>query len=339
MRDIHFNNFNQMLVSTLDRDQLGLANGKMGYCIYFFWLNRIENNEEYNIVAERLIDDILENIDTLKSIDIKNGLAGIGLGINYLIEEGYVTGNVNILLKNIDDLIFKHLNLPKYYTSINPLSTTQLLYYLCIRLKGQKEHSESEYLFKELIIKTVNNLYEKINLKFSEEALSYNIDYLLPQFLYVLSKIYSLNFYNYRILKILEEMTPLIRSTIPLLHCNRLYLLWGLDSIDKQVEISGWRNHIKLLRRECHIEIIFNEELSNNNIFFYNGVASIYFLITGLHRYFTPKEISQYNQQIKQKIESSEIWNILETDPYYFEDYKGLLNGFCGVSVLHHIIK
>lgn len=337
--DVQINKFNKILIDTFDKEGLGLDNGQMGYCIYFFWLSRIENNKEYRKFAENLIDEIFEKVHTLKAIDINNGLSGIGIGINYLIREGYVTGNINVILKTIDDLIFRHLCIKKYYNSIDSIVITHLLYYLYIRVKDQKINSESHYLFKELIIKTVNILYEKVDSKLSEEPVSYIIDYQLPLFLFVLSKIYSLDYYNYRIIKILEEISPRVLTIIPFLQSNRLYLLWGLDSISKQVEIFGWNNHIKLLRRECDIDHILINELGKNNIFFNDGVASIYYLLSELHNYFPPCEIRRLNLLMDNKVKSSDFWKLLELDLYSFDNNKGLLSGFCGVSIMLNLIK
>ncbi|MBF0576026.1 lanthionine synthetase LanC family protein [Dysgonomonas sp. GY617] len=78
---------NKKLIASLNSENnLGLATGKMGYCLYFYVLSRKLNNKEYQDTAEKLLDEIFDNIQMVSGIDVKNGLAGIGLGIDYLIK-------------------------------------------------------------------------------------------------------------------------------------------------------------------------------------------------------------------------------------------------------------
>lgn len=103
---------NGTLISSLnDTDiPLGLADGKMGICIYFYILSRYEKNKEYENIAENILDEIFKNIDKTTSIDVRTGITGIGLGITYLIKNKHVDGNINIILKDIDDTVFKNIS-------------------------------------------------------------------------------------------------------------------------------------------------------------------------------------------------------------------------------------
>lgn len=200
-------------------------------------------------------------------------------------------------------------------------------------MKDQKENSEEEYLFKELIIQTINNLYERVDLKFYEEPLSYTVDYPLPQLLFVLSEIYSFNFYRQRLDKIIEKLGCKTLSTIPLLHSNRLYLLWGMISLQKYIQDKNWEKHIKLIKEQIDIEVILNSELRDKNIFFNDGYASVYMLIMSLDNLFSFPLIERYTNRIYQKIWRSSIWQRLQ-DTKYFNAYRGLCSGFCGTILI-----
>lgn len=134
-------------------------------------------------------------------------------------------------------------------------------------------------MFKELIIETINNLYLKINNELHQESFAYDTDPPLPQLLYLLSLLYNLDFYNYRLIKIIEEISYFGLSTIPILHANRLFLLWGVDSLNKQIANKDWKKHTLLLRNNIDVNHILNYELSDKNIFFNNGIASVYNLL------------------------------------------------------------
>lgn len=339
--NLPIHSLNTKLISFFKREDisLGLADGKMGFCIYFYVSGRNERNREYEAVAEKLLDDIFENIDAVNSIDVKNGLAGIGLGVDYLIKNNYVKGNINVILKDIDDVIFRNLSYSKYYEKIELLSLIHILYYLCIRLESQKQGCENEYLFRELIIQTINILYERIDLSFYEEPFAYNIDYPLPQLLFVLSKIYSLDFYNYRLIKIIEELSYKVLSTFPILHSNRLYLLWGMGALNRLIKNKQWEKYTCLLKNQIDIETLLNQELRNKNIYFNEGITSIYYLINSLSNYFSREESDTIRKQTVAKINSSEVWNSLKDNPQYFESHTGLYNGFTGVSLLLQHLK
>lgn len=313
---------------------LGLAHGKMGICIYFFVLSRYEENKKYKSVADKILDEIFERILEIQSIDVKNGLSGIGIGIYYLIKNNYTKGNINKILEDIDDILFKNLSYSKYSEKIDSHSLIHILYYLCIRLKSQKKGSENEYLYQELIILTVNNLYEYLPPNFYDEPFAYNTDYLLPQFLFILSKIYKLDFYNYRIIKTVEELSYKVLSIIPILQCNKLYLLWGIDALNKQIKNIDWERHILLLKTNINIEHIFCKEIRNKNIYFNDGLTSIYYLIDTLSDYFDNNKINIAKKQIVDKIKSSNAWEQLKENQQYFEMHTGLFNGFIGTSIL-----
>ena len=323
------------LISSFNHDSpLGLANGKMGFCLYAFWLARVEKSEAYQEAAENLLDDIMNRIDTLGAVDVVNGLSGIGLAIRYLIKESCVKGNPNVILSDLDDMVFKHLGYSTRLEHINALSATQILFYLCVRLSDQKKGSESEYLYRELIIAAVNHIYQKADASFFEEPLPFGTNYLLPQFLFVLSKIYQLDFYNYRIIKILEEISMKILSTLPTLHANRLFLMWGMDSVVQQVEIQGWKSHIHLLKEQLNMDTILDDELRSRNIYIDGGFSGIYLLLSALQKYFSENEVRQWMVKIMDRIESSDVWTLVEREHEYLLQHRGLVSGLCGVSIV-----
>jgi hypothetical protein len=327
------------LISSLDESPLGLASGKMGFCLYFFVVSRMERNENYEKIAYRLIDEIFEKAPTLPSVDVRFGLAGLGLGICYLIKEKFVKGNINTVLADIDDKIFKELSSTAYYEIVDSRTLIHLLYYWPVRLKEQKEGSETQWLYQELVIYLLNKLYEKVDSSFCETSIVYTTNYLVPPFLYVLSLLYRLNFYNYRIQKLVAEFSLQLFSTQPLLHANKLYLLWGLGAVRSVMTIKSLDNYIRLIRSKLKVDSILSDELRAKNVFFNNGLTSIYFLLTQLTDYFGGEELLNMKDRIRVKMESSNIWELLNENSSYFGTYKGLYNGYCGVALLKRIIQ
>ncbi|MDR1227130.1 MAG: hypothetical protein LBK47_09585 [Prevotellaceae bacterium] len=307
---------------------------KISVSLYFYQLSHFEHNKEYEKLAEKYLEDVFSEIHTVREVDIKNGLSGIGLGINYLVKNNFVSGNINIILQEIDNYLFKVMSVPQYHESANTFSMIQVLYYFYVRLKDQKKDNENEYLFQELCVKTINNIYSKIGKALIGNRLAYNVESELPLFLYVLSKISILNIYNVRITNILNELSPIVLSTIPMLHCNKLYLLWSMSAIYEQIKISGWNAHIELLIRELNLDEIVNTELKNRNIFFNDGATSIFLLAENVKKHLGEEIVYDFQRKLLKKIEQSEVWYLLKTDLQYFSTHNNLYDGFCGVVLL-----
>ena len=324
---------NKKLVDFKDNKALGLANGKMGRCIYF---SCISKSKEYESIVSQLIDDIYSQIDSLLFHDIKTGWMGIGLGINFLIENNHLKGDVNVVLKDIDTAIIKLLNKSSFRDNLSIFEQNQFLYYLYIRLLSQKKGRELETIFQEYSISLINNLHEKIDAELFDGPLYFDVDYPLPLLLYVLSRISNLNFYNYKIDRVLQDISFQILSKIPFLHANRLYLIWGIEAINKQMQNKNWENHICLLRREFDFYEMLNNEFGSRNIYFNNGLPAAYLLIKVLPDYFTQDEMNEYNRQIIKKIEQSSEWEKLLNDEDYFKLKSGLFDGWSGTSLLLH---
>ena len=87
-------------------DKPGLLNGKMGIAIFLYHYARKYGSEMYENYAGELIDEIYEEINPQTPVDFPNGLTGIGWGIEYLVKNGFVEGDTDEALKEIDNAIY-----------------------------------------------------------------------------------------------------------------------------------------------------------------------------------------------------------------------------------------
>ncbi len=324
----------EQLIFTIHEDMpITLSTGKMGICLYFYIVSQYEKDKKLSKIGDDMLKSVYERIGELKSINIANGLSGIGLGIDYLSKHKYLKGNINNALADVDNEIFKKIFDTKYFSQLESSDIIQVLYYLHARLDNRGLDKESDYLLKELTIYLVNKLYDKVDLHSMDEPFNYNIDYKLPQYLYILGKIYSLGFYNNRIEKMIDESKYKILSTIPNLHSNKLYLLWGINSLGKQLLDENMQKHMLLLKRETDLQIIFDKEL-NEGIYFYDGLSSIYKWLVSLQQTFSQTDLLQYRTRIAECIAKSNVWDLLMLDMSYLKNHRGLINGFTGVHLL-----
>lgn len=115
----------------------GLFRGKMGFIIYFSHYVQNTGYTVYEILIDRLLDDIYSNLNRSIPINIETGLCGIGWGIEYLIHQGFVKGNADELLEDIDFQIMERNPLYiKDYSFRTGLSG--ILYYVMIRLSSPR---------------------------------------------------------------------------------------------------------------------------------------------------------------------------------------------------------
>lgn len=318
---------------------VGLVHGQMGISIYFYHLFQIEKDDSYKRIAEQLLDDALDKLSSEPSISVESGLAGIALGITHLIKSDFVEGNINELVEDIDNLIFKQLVFSPTNLSLPKDELLHLLFYLYVRLKDQTD-DDGKYIFQELIIKVLNVFVLNLKGDFFKEYYSFSVyHYHLPTFIYICSKLLELDFYNDRIYKIVKAFEPMILSRLPFLHANRLYLLCGTLSLLPYMDNPQWKEYATLLHKEFSLNHLFEKEMKNKHIFISNGLSMIYILLNYLNKNYPEYKIDYSPQMFYDKIIASEAWKSFNQD-YYFNIHQGLVNGFPGVQlVLSHIQK
>ena len=98
---------NTLLLNASFIDNLGLMHGKMGISICFFHLARQTGNQIYEDYAGELIDEIYEEITANTPVDFENGLAGIGWGIEYLVQNGFIEEGEDNILEELDNAVFQ----------------------------------------------------------------------------------------------------------------------------------------------------------------------------------------------------------------------------------------
>jgi len=81
---------------------LGLYHGKMGIVLFFAHYSRYTGNPLYHEFAEELLDEVCEEIHTGLPVNFEYGLCGIGWGIEYLLQNGFMEGDSDEILAELD---------------------------------------------------------------------------------------------------------------------------------------------------------------------------------------------------------------------------------------------
>ncbi len=89
-------------------NNLGLFNGKMGIVLFFAHLSRFTENIIYDNYASDLLDEICANLHKRYPVDFEDGLCGIGWGIEYLAQNGFMEIDTDDILSEIDKKIMEY---------------------------------------------------------------------------------------------------------------------------------------------------------------------------------------------------------------------------------------
>ncbi|MET4082945.1 hypothetical protein ABIB40_002912 [Pedobacter sp. UYP30] len=159
----------------------GLINGLMGETIFKFYLSRKNKDPELEKFAEQLLEQVAEQISFVDSFDYANGLAGIGFGIEWLSQNGYLDENTDELLEEIDNELYKSVVYAKNKVQDLFYGTLGKAHYFHKRLQAKNPNQNrykriclieclillsdelSEYLLEEntgLLLKKMKNMSE-----------------------------------------------------------------------------------------------------------------------------------------------------------------------------------
>lgn len=98
---------NHLVINSSFIDGLGLYYGKMGIAFFLYHYRLYTNEPMYALLADRLIEDIYENIHENISVTMSRGLCGIAWGLCSLLEEDFLDGDPDEILNNLDSKIME----------------------------------------------------------------------------------------------------------------------------------------------------------------------------------------------------------------------------------------
>lgn len=99
---------NHLVLASSFSSNIGLYHGKMGIVIALCQYARFAQKPIYDDFAGELLDEVCSSIHAGTSFDFENGLAGIGWGIEYLLQNRFMEGDSNVVLRNINKHIMKY---------------------------------------------------------------------------------------------------------------------------------------------------------------------------------------------------------------------------------------
>jgi len=132
----------QLLLKSGQEYNIGLFNGKMGLVLFFAHYSKITCNLIYEDIADELMNEITEEIHNDLPIGFDSGLSGIGWGIEYLIQKGFLKGNSLEICEEIDKKIMEKDTRRMTDYSIET-GLGGIFHYVLAHIKGVKEGCDS----------------------------------------------------------------------------------------------------------------------------------------------------------------------------------------------------
>ena len=99
---------NHLVIASCFTPNIGLYHGKMGIVISLCHYARFAGKPIYDDFAGELLDEVCSGIHAGTGFDFENGLAGIGWGIEHLLQNRFMEGDSNVVLRNINEHLMKY---------------------------------------------------------------------------------------------------------------------------------------------------------------------------------------------------------------------------------------
>ena len=132
-------------------DNPGLYTGEMGLVLFFLRYARYTQNDLYMDSAYNLMEKIQHRIHRDTPTNYKQGLAGIGAGIEYLVQNKFIEANTDEILEEMDKRIFFIYNLP--YLPVEEIM--DIGYYAGWRISGNSRHKD---MIRQIILPQIEKL-------------------------------------------------------------------------------------------------------------------------------------------------------------------------------------
>ena len=344
--------------------------GKTGLAIQFYHLAKKTGNTAFETFSGELLDDIIQALSTQVPLDFENGLAGIGWGFEYLIQNGFLDADADDVLEELDNQIFRTFlgNTSANFSLLNGVLGTG--YYFLKRIRGACKKQKNVIIgTNELaLLQICDQLNQMVtaNNGFAKEPCEpttsnvqksspngYNVPFFditwnLTALIGFLIELQELNTPKFDPTNLLNKvLTPLLlTSSLPLLQCNRMLLLYHLIKLKNTVDMKqgNSKNEIGLLSNQIIKNIItgfdnekYNNELCGLNFSIRNGISGVAIIQRKLYEQTCDLKYKNEHTNLLSKLKQKEFISRFRYDysnPVKVNEHElGVLQGISGLLV------
>jgi hypothetical protein len=170
-----------------------VGHAEMGKVISLYSLSRELPDKKLEETAGILLDNIFQEVDFTTPLIVNDGLLGIACGLRWLLRNGFVDGDEDEILQEIDDMILRTII---FQRDTREVDRKGQLYYLCRRISISPDKANRVTLLKNK--KTVLSLLDS----FERDLQLYQVKN--PEILKELRVLYKMGLFKSKIQKMLS---------------------------------------------------------------------------------------------------------------------------------------
>lgn len=314
-----------------------LETGYMGSAIALFSMYRIKQDGFFLSMAEYHLALMRETLKDKVALEINNGLTGVGLGITWLVEEGFLSGDLNSILKEMDDRVYKYSVMSfNEYNQKYESTYIDMLIYISVRLNYLKVKHAEYAIFTRLAQMLYDHIYLNISIGFLMEPSPSNIRYKLFLFIvasWLLCRNGDSHLKN-RVTNVFNEIYDVIVTVHPFWSVNRFMLHLAIERLLPYIDTSNGKLKEYSLRLFKDISIVrMLEESLENDMSVFHGIPYIYLLLKFSKTNIPRDLLNDMKSRIEHALSLYSDYNECEK-----WDYVGL-SGIMGTTVILEDIK
>lgn len=279
-------------------------------------------------------------LPSVRSTSFDKGLAGIGWAVNLLNEAGYIAGNIDEILCDVDAAIYKTLtsksyNIPLYSTS----GLVGYLAYLSCRLGNpnhRKDGDLNRFCTAALRI-TIDKIQNIMPSAFSVMSKDLYITALweFPLLFVLLRKALELGVYSHKISSMVNNWEIYMKGNVPYYNVNKLMLATSMAYLNEILSSKEIERQIDILVYSVdfdQIEKEIDDRIENVNEGWFLSAFVLYRATKDISRgHMKYGLIEKTRKQIVQKYYTKFISKVKKT---YLCENLSLVNGLAGVTCM-----
>lgn len=136
--------------------------GKTGMSLFFFLLFRYTGNRWYEGFAEKLLEDVCGGLSLHCPVTFADGLCGIGWAIGFLKKEGFIEGDTDDILEEVDRQVMER-DVHRITDASLETGLAGIAAYVRSRLNSQRNRGKS-LLFDSIYLKILSENCDRLNI-------------------------------------------------------------------------------------------------------------------------------------------------------------------------------
>lgn len=305
-----------------------LKNGAAGLVVFLVWLYLRTADEKYRTKAIEVMDKLNTFLSNNPSIEIYNGVIGIGLLTIWLQNQDIVNDDIDEILESIDSYVYrKSSNIVDAYFNEYDYTALDILFYLYLRLKTSKDHNLIR-IFKRLWLKLFSTISSNVSLDFFIEKDPPELKSKLIMFLFICGKgSFIGSVVKNKIKMTLLELKNHCLSFFPRLPFNRLLLYCAVRMINETLCLGReWKDYEERLSASV-LQTSLADQMHPNDMYLTHGIPCLIMFM----KYAEMPIGKDLKKQMLIRIKGSELYN-LDYSEMEVRGYVGL-DGILGTIV------